>query len=562
MTNNQTPGELSLMTVTQLRELARDKGLEKVSRLTKAELISLIGREEAPAEEQEDAPAQEASAGKSQTARGDARYSKLKDSVEDSIEMEGLFYATPGGFGFLKESEDAPDGDWVYVSASQVSRFRLVNGNRISGKVRPRKGGEKYRAMLFLESVNGVSTQQILKEEREERNKINQDNARDMSLYEKYHTGIFDLNSQGYGFLRKNYLPGPDDIYVDQEQVRNYRLRCGDEVTGRIRAGGENEKSDALLYVETINGQEPTSVMYRPEFERLLPVFPDEKLNLSTGPEPFSTRILDIFAPIGKGQRGLIVSPPKAGKTVLLKEIALAIRQNYPDIKLIILLVDERPEEVTDMQRSVDCEVVSSTFDQKPENHVKAAEMVLERSKRLVELGKDVVILVDSITRLARANNVVVNPSGRTLSGGLDPESLYFPKKFFGSARNIEGGGSLTILATALVDTGSRMDDVIFEEFKGTGNMEIRLERELAENRIFPAIDIKPSGTRKEELLLSPAELDMQYTLRRAWSAQGSAQFTDRVIGYMKKYTSNADFASFVLRSRTRTPSRQEPKDL
>ena len=290
----------------------------------------------------------------------------------------------------------------------------------------------------------------------------------------------------------------------------------------------------------------PETIVNRPDFEKLVPIFPDSRLTLETSQQIVSTRILDIFAPIGKGQRGLIVAPPKAGKTILLKQIANAVRLNHPDIKLIILLIDERPEEVTDMQRSIKADVIYSTFDQKPMNHIKAAEIVLERSKRLVEIGEDVVVLVDSITRFARANNLVVPSSGRTLSGGLDPESLYFPKKFFGSARNIESGGSLTILATALIETGSRMDDLIYEEFKGTGNMEIHLDRDLAENRIFPAINILRSGTRREDLLLSEDELTATYALRKTLSNLGTRNFTDKIIQNMLKTKSNKDFITMV----------------
>ena len=309
----------------------------------------------------------------------------------------------------------------------------------------------------------------------------------------------------------------------------------------------EGEKFDALLYVETVNGDIPEKIASRPRFERLTPVFPEERITLETDRDIVSTRIIDIFSPMGKGQRGMIVAPPKAGKTTLLKEIAQGIRSNHPEIELIILLVDERPEEVTDMKRSIDADIAYSTFDQPPENHIRVAEIVLERGKRLVEQGKDVVVLVDSLTRLTRGNNLVVEPSGRTLTGGLDPESLYFPKKFFGSARNIEGGGSLTILATALVDTGSRMDDIIFEEFKGTGNMELHLERELAERRIFPAINLNKSGTRREEKLLTPDELKVSYQIRKLYAGNSPVQLTDKIINTLERTTDNEDFLKKIL---------------
>jgi transcription termination factor Rho len=327
---------------------------------------------------------------------------------------------------------------------------------------------------------------------------------------------IIEDDKQMMGFLRsKNYLPGPDDIYVSSSQIRRLGLRTGDMVVGQVRIPKDNEKYFSLLRVESVNGSAPEGVKERPTFESLTPVFPDQKLKLETKPHVLSTRMLDLVAPIGRGQRGLIVSPPKAGKTTVLKEIANGVSTNYTDIHLIVALIGERPEEVTDMQRSVDGEVISSTFDEPVKQHCRVAEMALERAKRLVESGRDVVILLDSITRLARAYNLTVAPSGRTLSGGIDPSALYPPKRFFGAARNLEDAASLTIIATCLVDTGSRMDDVIYEEFKGTGNMELLLSRRLQERRIFPAYDIERSSTRREELLMSGDELQRVYTMRR-----------------------------------------------
>ncbi|RMG92747.1 MAG: transcription termination factor Rho [Chloroflexi bacterium] len=331
--------------------------------------------------------------------------------------------------------------------------------------------------------------------------------------------GVLEINDddkQPMGFLRvHNYLPGPDDIYVSHSQIRRLGLRTGDMVYGQVRAPKDNEKYYSLLRVESVNGMSPELAKKRPRYESLTPIFPDQKLKLETRPNILSTRLIDLVAPIGRGQRGLIVSPPKAGKTTVLKEIANGISENYPDIHLMVVLVGERPEEVTDMQRSIDGEVISSTFDEPVKQHCRVSEMALERAKRLVECGRDVVILLDSITRLARAYNLTVQPSGRTLSGGLDPTALYPPKRFFGTARNLEEGGSLTIIATCLVDTGSRMDDVIYEEFKGTGNMELVLSRRLQERRIFPAFDIERSSTRREELLLSGDELSRVYMMRR-----------------------------------------------
>jgi len=359
--------------------------------------------------------------------------------------------------------------------------------------------------------------------------------------------GILEIMSDGFGFLRTaGYLPGENDIYISPSQIRRFNLSIGDLVSGQVRPPKEGERYYALLKIEAVNHEDPELSKERLDFENLTPLFPEEMIKLENKPDVLSTRLIDLFSPIGKGQRGLIVSPPKAGKTILLEKIANGITANHPEINLMILLVDERPEEVTGMQRSVKAEVISSTFDQPVTNHIKVAEIVLERAKRLVEQKQDVVILLDSITRLARAYNQTIPTSGKTLSGGLDSSALYLPKRFFGAARNIEEGGSLTILATALVETGSRMDDVIFEEFKGTGNMELRLDRELSENRIFPAIDIKKSGTRKEELLLKKEELQKIWLLRRALSSQPSLGAVKLVISKLKKTKTNREFLNSI----------------
>jgi transcription termination factor Rho len=355
--------------------------------------------------------------------------------------------------------------------------------------------------------------------------------------------GVLDIVADGYGFLRgERMLPGPDDVYVSQSQIRRFGLRTGDRVWGQIRPPKESERYYSLLRVEMVNGMDPETARKRPSFDQLTPIFPNEQIKLETEPHLLATRLVDLVAPIGRGQRGLIVSPPKAGKTLLLKAIANGITTNYQDIHLMVLLIGERPEEVTDMRRSVKGDVISSTFDEPVEDHTKVAEMTLERAKRLVEGGQDVVILMDSITRLARAYNLDMPPSGRTLSGGIDPVALYPPKRFFGAARNIENGGSLTIIATCLVDTGSRMDDVIYEEFKGTGNMELHLDRKLAEKRVFPAIDITRSGTRREELLLSPDVLRQVWTLRRMVSMLGEGEGTELVLTRMAKTRNNVEF--------------------
>lgn len=354
--------------------------------------------------------------------------------------------------------------------------------------------------------------------------------------------GVLEIiQSEGFGFLRPiNYSPSSEDIYISASQIRRFDLRNGDKVTGKVRPPKENERYYGLLQVELVNGEDPDMAKERVHFPGLTPLYPDRHIKLETDQHNLSTRIMDLIAPVGFGQRGLIVAPPKAGKTMLLKEIANSITTNYPDAELIVLLIDERPEEVTDIERSVKADVVSSTFDEVPENHVKVAELVLDRAMRLVEHKRDVIILMDSITRLARAYNLVIPPSGRTLSGGIDPAAFHRPKRFFGAARNIEEGGSLTILATALIDTGSRMDEVIYEEFKGTGNLELHLDRSLAERRIFPAIDIRRSGTRKEELLIPSSQLDKLWAIRKTFS--DSHDFGERFLKKMRQSKSNEEF--------------------
>jgi len=355
--------------------------------------------------------------------------------------------------------------------------------------------------------------------------------------------GILEVLPDGYGFLRgENYLSTPKDVYISPVQIRRFRLDKGDKVKGIARPPKEGEKFPALIYVIEVNGEAPEMAYRRTKFDDLIPIYPTEKLNLETNSKDCATRIIDLMCPVGKGQRGMIVAPPKVGKTTLLKKIANSISANNPEVELIVLLIDERPEEVTDMKRSIKGEVIYSTFDELPEHHVKVAEMVLERGKRLVEQKKDVVILLDSITRLARAYNLVIPSSGRTLSGGFDPAALHKPKKFFGAARNIENGGSLTILATSLVETGSRMDEVIFEEFKGTGNMEVVLDKKLSEKRIFPAIDINKSGTRREDLLLDKKELETVYALRKALNSMPVADVTEQVLSQMTQTKNNHEF--------------------
>ena len=355
--------------------------------------------------------------------------------------------------------------------------------------------------------------------------------------------GVLEVLPDGYGFLRgDNYLSTSEDVYISPIQIRRFKLDKGDKVKGIARLPKEGEKFPALIFVGEVNGEAPEMAYKRKKFDDLIPIHPNERIHLETASNEYAMRIIDLMSPIGKGQRGMIVAPPKVGKTTLLKKIANSISTNNPEIELIVLLIDERPEEVTDMRRSIKGDVIYSTFDELPEHHVKVAEMVLERAKRLTEQKKDVVILLDSITRLARAYNLVIPSSGRTLSGGLDPSALHKPKKFFGAARNIENGGSLTILATALIETGSRMDDVIFEEFKGTGNMEVHLDRGLSEKRIFPAIDINKSGTRREELLLTSKELEVVFALRKAMSTKSVAEITEQLIEEMMATKNNEEF--------------------
>lgn len=403
-----------------------------------------------------------------------------------------------------------------------------------------------------IKNISKLKKEELIEMLSEENNKENNKENNSDELNERYKItsdgdtiveGILEVLPDGYGFLRgENYLPTPKDVYISPIQIKRFRLNTGDMIKGISRSPKEEEKFPALIFVGEVNGESPENAYRRKSFDDLIPIYPTERLKLETVGNEYAMRIIDLISPVGKGQRGMIVAPPKVGKTTLLKKIANSITTNNPEVELIVLLIDERPEEVTDMKRSIKGDVIYSTFDEVPEHHVKVAEMVLERAKRLTEQNKDVVILLDSITRLARAYNLVIPTSGRTLSGGLDPSSLHKPKRFFGAARNIENGGSLTILATALIETGSKMDDVIFEEFKGTGNMEVHLDRKLSEKRIFPAIDINKSGTRREDLLLSEKEMEAVYTLRKALSNLNTAEVTEQVINQMLATKNNEEF--------------------
>ncbi len=435
---------------------------------------------------------------------------------------------------------------------SLVELKQIAEEKGIENISKLKKKADLIEAIESLEKENEISetteetdiTETKENNEVKEKSKANSDGEYTInSDTDEFVEGILELLPDGYGFLRgSNYLSTPKDVYVSPIQIKRFRLDTGDKIKGIKRQAREGEKFPALIFVGEVNGEHPEKAMRRKSFDDLTPIYPNKKLKLETSSKDYTMRLMDLLCPIGKGQRGMIVAPPKAGKTTILKKIANSITTNNPEVELIVLLIDERPEEVTDMKRSVKGDVIYSTFDEQPEHHVKVAEMVLERAKRLTEQKKDVVILLDSITRLARAYNLVIPSSGRTLSGGFDPSALYKPKRFFGAARNTEDAGSLTILASALVETGSRMDEVIFEEFKGTGNMEVRLDRSLAEKRIFPAIDINQSGTRREDLLLSPRELSIIYGVRRAMSNIGTTEMAEQLIKQMVNTKNNNEF--------------------
>ncbi|NLB28469.1 MAG: transcription termination factor Rho [Clostridiaceae bacterium] len=445
-----------------------------------------------------------------------------------------------------KKTEPAPAAAKVKADDSKSGPVSKKTSTRKSTKVTPKK---KAASIPRTEGEEPILSDVLLLEEMamDGVEAPEEGEPEKQAEQQELMTGVLEVMPEGYGFLRiENYIQSNRDIYVPPQYVRRFGLRTGDLVTGPVRQQRDNDRYRALFYIREVNGEAPEKMIRRPHFDRLTPIYPKERYTLETVREELATRVIDLVCPIGKGQRGMIVSPPKAGKTILLQKIANAITVNNPQAKLIVLLIDERPEEVTDMQRSIEGEVVYSTFDKTPENHVRITELVLERAMRLVELGNDVVILLDSITRMGRAYNLTINPTGRTLSGGLDPGALYGPKRFFGAARNIEHGGSLTIIATALIETGSRMDEVIFEEFKGTGNMEVILDRKLADKRIFPAIDITRSGTRREELLLSEKELDAIWLLRKTFSQLETAAVTETMLNLLMKTRSNDQFISSI----------------
>ncbi len=492
--------DLESKTLQELREMAKEKGIEKYSSMRKADLIKRLGGGQA-------APATDSAKNDKQETKKPERKPAQSEKRQEKPEQR----------------DQQADRRQNYHNGNTRSRYHDGSDGVIS--VQKERQIEEVAPTELKDLDSGITK-----------------------------NGILEIMTEGYGFIRcDNYLPGEDDVYVSPQFIRRFGLRTGDIITGNLRRRTQNEKFSALLYMKKVNGL-PTSYLYdRKKFENLTPIFPDERIRLETPGAAVSMRMLDLISPIGKGQRGMIVSQPKTGKTTLIKQVAKSVTKNHPDMKMIILLIDERPEEVTDIKESIEgnqVEVIYSTFDELPENHKRVSEMVIERAKRLVECGEDVMILLDSITRLARAYNLTVTPSGRTLSGGLDPAALHMPKRFFGAARNMREGGSLTILATALVDTGSRMDDVVFEEFKGTGNMELMLDRSLSEKRIFPAIDITKSSTRREDLLLDEEEQECVVKIRRMLGGMRPDQAMEQVMDIFRRTKDNREFIEMVKKIR------------
>jgi len=524
-------GELSAMLLPELKKVAGQLGIEGATKMSKADLIQSIAdlqaanREAAKAErEARRLERQEARNKKNKTAKGSAA-----KSADDSDETED------------SDEADAPEQESNAGSESSESQRRDFNER--TGSTNDRGGRNDRNNRNDRGGRNDRNSRTRDRGERGERQEREVQLSEDDVLVPV--GGLLDI-LDSYAFIRtQGYLAGPNDVYVSLQQIRRYGLRKGDVITGQVRQareGERKEKFNALVRLDTVNGLEPEAARDRVDFAKLVPLYPQERLRLETEPNILTTRVIDLVSPIGKGQRGLIVSPPKAGKTMVLQAIANAITTNNPEVHLMVVLVDERPEEVTDMQRSVKGEVIASTFDRPADDHTSVAELAIERAKRLVEMGHDVVVLLDSITRLGRAYNISAPASGRILSGGVDSAALYPPKKFFGAARNIENGGSLTILATALVETGSKMDEVIFEEFKGTGNMELKLDRRFADKRIFPAVDVDASGTRKEEILMGKEELNIVWRLRRVLHALESQQALELLLDKMKGTKSNVEF--------------------
>lgn len=565
------------MTLVNLKELAKEKGLKNITALKKGDLIELLKKvdegdklNESPKADliKETSKMQNSNSVQSVNKvdqklvnenQRDVNVNQQTSNTNQRMEKPKLTAgradsATERNNPRMEKQNQPQDRVQIVEKTVKTGESVIQQVEKVSPSIE--KGiltadgiQERAAAQMPFEAVQS-STAQAAQNERKP------GSANDMEQLDSGETkvGILEVLPDGYGFIRcDNYLPGENDVYVSPAQIRRFNLKTGDIVAGNTRIRSQNEKFSALLFVKTVNGFHPSEAQKRKRFEDLTPVFPNQRIHLETAGSGVSMRMVDLVSPIGKGQRGMIVSQPKTGKTTLLKQIAKAVTKNHPDMKLIILLIDERPEEVTDIKESIEgknVEVIYSTFDELPDNHKRVSEMVIERAKRLVEHKQDVIILLDSITRLARAYNLTVQPSGRTLSGGLDPAALHMPKKFFGAARNMREGGSLTILATALVDTGSRMDDVVFEEFKGTGNMELVLDRSLSEKRIFPAIDLPRSSTRREDLLLTQPELEATYLMRKALGGMKSEEALERIIDMFLRTKTNIEFIETIKKTK------------
>ena len=553
------------MSVAQMREILKSKGVRNTSVMRKAELQKLMA-EMGLLEEQSDVLEKD----KEQPAASVEKGSEHEVKSENKKPYVFLGRTSRAEYAGRAERTERPERSGRTERTERSERQTYTNGGLYSG----RRNTYGQHSENYQRNENSQCNENGQRGENYQRNDSYQrgDSCQRVDVYQKNEyiqsneeseipgygqldsgmmaNGILEVIPEGFGFIRcENYMPGNNDVYVSPAQIRRFNLRTGDIICGNIKVKTEKEKFSALLYIRTVNGMPPYEAQRRGKFENMTPVFPDSRINLETPNAPVSMRIMNLVSPIGRGQRGMVVSPPKTGKTTLLKQVAKAIHTNYPDMHMIILLIDERPEEVTDIKEYIEgnnVEVIYSTFDETPEHHKRVSEMVLERAKRLVEHKKDVVILLDSITRLARAYNLTVPPSGRTLSGGLDPAALHMPKKFFGAARNMREGGSLTVLATALVETGSKMDDVVFEEFKGTGNMELVLDRKLSEKRIFPAINIPRSGTRREELLLSKEELEGMYVMRKALGGMKSEEALEQILDMFMHTKDNTEFVNMI----------------
>lgn len=544
---NTNLSDLNNQTLAQLRQTAKELNIKSVTKYKKAELIEQIKEHANKLKSNDTDQLKQDNKREHSNGEPEKTYSMKKEEKNTQIDDEKKNDNTENVKQIAYKSENRNN---KYENKNYTKNNNQANTNNQRNYNKFQKNDAKQQNNENKLSNNDIKTQKnnnikgnYTPKVVEESKIINEFNT----SKEDEVIGVLEILPDGFGFLRgSNYLSTENDVYVSPSQIRRFNMKTGDKVRGITRHPKTGEKFRALLFVQKINDEDPETAIQRKAFETLTPIYPQERLTLEKQPNEISTRLIDLISPIGKGQRGLIVAPPKAGKTILLKSIANSIVKNYPDVELIVLLIDERPEEVTDMKESIDADVIYSTFDQVSSHHVKVAEMVLNRAQRLVEHGKDVVILLDSITRLARAYNLTISPTGRTLSGGLDPGALHGPKKFFGAARNIRHGGSLTILATALVETGSRMDDVIFEEFKGTGNMELNLDRKLAEKRIFPAVDIYKSGTRREDLLLTDKEKTALWKLRKEMSNSSILEVTDNVLEALKRTKTNEEFINNI----------------